>query len=367
MRVAVLAHLRHPIAPPFMGGMEAHAWHLARGLIARGHDVTLFAAGDSDPALPVHPVVPVHHDADWPGADWHGSDALNAHVDGLWAAALPAIRAGRFDVVHNNTLHRYPPRLARAERIPSVTSLHVPPFPTLRRAVHDSAAPWHLTTVTSRQQLARWWDVPPPGARVLHNGIDLAAWPFAPGPGHGAVWSGRIMPNKGTALAARAARIAGVPLTIFGAIEDRAYFDAEVAPLLGGGIRHGGHLSGAALAAELGRAAVLVFTPMWDEPFGLAAIEAMACGLPVAAFDMGAAREVIGPCGVFAKAGDADALAGAIGAAMAVPRAACRARVEAAFSLERMLDGCEALYAEAAGAASAPWPEAAFSPRELAR
>ena len=366
MRVAVLAHPRHPIAPPFMGGMESHAWHLTRGLAARGHDVTLFAAGDSDGGVPLHPVCPVHYDAGWPGADWHGSDALNAHVDGLWAAALPAIRDGGFDVVHNNTLHRYPPRLARAARVPMVTSLHVPPFDTLRRAVHDAPAPWHLTTVTSRVQMARWWDAPPPSARVLHNGIDLADWPFARQGGGGAVWAGRITPNKGTALAARAARIAGVPLTIFGSVEDPGYFAAEVAPLLGGDVRHGGHLPGAALAAEMGRADVLMFTPMWDEPFGLTAIEAMACGLPVAAFGAGAVREVVGPCGAFAPMGDAPALAAAIGAASALPRAACRARVEARFTLGRMLDGCEALYAEAAGAREADWPEISFSARELA-
>lgn len=366
MRIAILAHPRHPVGPPFMGGMEAHAWHLTRGLMARGHEVTLFAAGDSDPSLPLRPVGAVHYDADWPGADWHGSDALNAHVDGLWAAALPEIAGGGFDVVHNNTLHRYPPRLARARRAPMVTSLHVPPFDALRRAVRDAEAPWHPVTVASRQQMARWWDSPPVSARVLHNGIDLAAWPFGPAGDGGAVWAGRITPNKGTALAAEAARVAGVPLTIFGAIEDRVYFDAEVAPRLGGAIRHGGHLSGAALAAELGRASVLLFTPMWDEPFGLAAIEGMACGLPVAAVDNGAVREVVGPCGAFAPPGDTPALARAIRTAMALPRDAARARVEARFSLARMIDRCEALYAEASAARDADWPGAAFSTLELA-
>ncbi len=365
MRLALLAHARHPVAPPFMGGMEAHAWHLARGLRDRGHDVTLFAAGDSDAGVPVHPVRDVHYDADWPGADWHGSGALNAHVDALWAAALPRVRDGAFDAVHNNTLHRYPPRLARAVRVPTVTSLHVPPFDALHRAIAQTAAPWHIVTTTSRQQMGRWWDAPPPSARVLHNGIDPAAWPYAPLGGGGAVWAGRITPNKGTALAVRAARVAGVPLTLFGAVEDRAYFDAEVAPLLGGEIRHGGHVPGAALAAELGRADVLLFTPVWDEPFGLAAIEAMACGLPVAAFDAGAVREVVGPCGAFAAPGDVAGLARAIDGAARLPRAASRARVESLFSLDRMIDGCEALYAEAAAARDADWPEIRFSRREL--
>ena len=365
MRIALLAHPRHPIRPPFMGGMEAHAWHLAHGLRARGHDVVLFASGDSDPGLPLHIVRPVHYEADWPGADWHGSAALNAHADAIWAAALPAIRGGGFDVVHNNTLHRYPPRFARATRQPTVTSLHVPPFPALQRAIHDSAAPWHLVTVTSRTQRGAWWTKPPPTARVLPNGIDLGRWPFVAEGDGTAVWAGRIHPNKGTAQAAEAARKAGVPLRIFGTVEDRHYFEDEVRPALGGGIRYEGHLAGPELSAALGRASVLLFTPLWDEPFGLAAIEAMACGLPVAAFDSGAAREVIGPCGRFAALGDVDGLADALRAAMALPRKAARARVEAHFTLDRMICACEGLYDEAIAMRDADWPDAAYAPVQL--
>jgi glycosyltransferase involved in cell wall biosynthesis len=160
------------------------------------------------------------------------------------------------------------------------------------------------------------------------------------------VWCGRITPNKGTHFAVEAARMAGVPLTLFGQIENSDYWAAQVEPLLGGDIRYGGHLDGAALAAEMGRASVFVFTPCWDEPFGLVAIEAMACGLPVAAFDMGAAREVIGEGGRFAPANDVAALADTIREAMAIPRHTARRRVECLFTRDRWLDACEALYAE---------------------
>ena len=366
MRIALLAHPRHPIRPPFMGGMEAHSWHLAAGLMARGHDVTLFAAGDSDPALKVHPVAPVHYEGQWPADLWHGTDALNAHTDGIWAAALPAIRNGGFDVVHNNTVHRFPPRLSRALRLPMVTSLHVPPFRVLKNAVHDSAAPWHMVTVTSRQQRERWWDDPPPTARVVPNGIDLAAWPFHPKGDGTAVWAGRIHPNKGTAEAARAARLAGVDLTIYGTIEDRGYFEADVAPLLGEAVRYGGHLAGADLAAALGRASVLLFTPMWDEPFGLAAVEALACGLPIAAFRNGAVEEVVGSCGRFADPGDVEGLARVLSEALKLSRSASRRRAEERFALTRMLDDYEALYAEAISAREVAWPETSYSRLQLA-
>ena len=366
MRIALIAHPRHAIRPPFEGGIEAHTWHLAQALAARGHDVTLFAAGGSDAGVPCVPLTPEPYEARFPWARWRDTPELAAHLDAAHAAALSRITAGGFDVVHNAGLHRFPPRHARAVRQPTVSAMHVPPFDTLRRAIHDSAAPWHVVTVTSHRQLSRWWAAPPPQARVVPNGIDPAGWPFAAAGDGSSVWSGRIMPNKGTALAVRAARIAGVPITVLGAIEDRAYFDAEVAPLLGDGARYGGHLAGADLGRALGDASALLFTPMWDEPFGLAAIEAMACGLPVAAFNNGAAREVIGPCGAFAPPGDAPALAGALRRALAFPRPASRRRAEERFTLSGMIDALEACYAEAIAHRADPWPDATFTPRQLA-
>jgi glycosyltransferase involved in cell wall biosynthesis len=345
MRIAVLGHVRQRIGQPFAGGMESHCWHLVTGLQARGHDVVLFAAGDSDPALPLDPVLPVHYEKAFPGAEHRGHAPLIAHIDAGYAAACDRIAVGGFDVVHNNSLHRFPIEPARTAVVPMVTSLHVPPYDALRWFVHASAVPGHRLTVTSHRQLDAWWpEGAPPQASVLHNGIDLALWPFVPeGDGH-AVWCGRMTPDKGPHFAARAARLAGIPLTLFGVIEDPAYWAAEVAPLLDATIRYGGHIDGDALAAEMGRASVFVFTPCWDEPFGLVAVEAMACGVPIAAFDMGAAREVIGPGGCFAPMGDVAALAEAMRTAIRMPRAPQRARVEALFTREIWLDGCEVLY-----------------------
>lgn len=171
-------------------------------------------------------------------------------------------------------------------------------------------------------------------------------WPFQPEGNGEAVWIGRITRTKGPHLAVEAARRAGIALTLYGTIEDRGYFDTRLRPLLGGDIRYGGHLVGKALARAVGKASVLVFTPLWDEPFGLAAIEAMSCGLPVAATDMGAAREVIGEAGRFAPP-EPDALAGAIHEAIAIPRTLASARVAANFTQARMLDGYEAQYVAA--------------------
>ncbi len=364
MRIAVLGHIRHPIARPFAGGMEAHCWHLVHALQARGHDVTLFAAGDSEVEVDLHPVIETHYDREMPWADWHGTDRFNAFQDRAFAGILPALRG--FDVIHNNTLHRYPPRLARRDRLAMVTSLHVPPFAPLDRTVRGAAAPWARFTACSERHRDAWWPAgAPAAAHVVPNGIDPALWRYRERGGAGAVWAGRIAPNKAPHLAIAAAKRAGMALTLFGAVEDRGYYEAHVRPFLGYEIRHAGQLSGADLAAEMGRGDALLFTPDWDEPFGLAAVEGMACGLPVAALERGAVREVVGEAGRLAPPGDAGGLAKALERAVEIPRAVPRARVERLFTLERMVAGYEELHARTVAARAAPMPDIAFSQIEL--
>ena len=369
LRIALVGHLRHPIGRPFMGGMEAHSWHLARALVRRGHDVTVLASGDSDVPGQLHPVLPRHYDAELPWHDWHGTDRLNALLDASFAGVVDALADGGFDVVHNNSLHRYPPRFARRDGVPMLTSLHVPPFGPLRRAVHGSAAPWSHFTTCSQLQRRRWWpDGAPAQAHVVPNGIDLGEWPFVPRGDGSAVWSGRITPNKGAPVAIEAARRADLPLTLFGAIEHRDHFEDEIRPRLGDGIRYGGHLPQTELAAEIGRASVLLFTPLWDEPFGLVAAEAMAAGVPVAAIGNGAVAEVVGEAGAIADRPDAAALARAIPAACAVPRRVAHDRAAARFSLDAMIDAYTGLYARAmAGRPADGPPRVGFAPHELPR
>lgn len=368
MRIALVAHIRHPIAAPFRGGMEAHAHSLAQALLARGHDVTVFAAGDSvlPEGVTLEPVVAEHYDRVYPWHDFHGTDVLNAHLDGAFARILPLLREGGFDVIHNNTLHRYIPRAARRYRLPMLTSLHVPPFDAMRRAVHESVASWSRVTACSQSHLDEWWpDGAPDTAHIVGNGIDLGKWPFVAEGDGSAVWAGRITPTKGTGDAVQAARRAGVPLRLFGPVEHRDYFEETVAPYLNDDIRYQGNLAQADLAAEVGRASVALQTPCWNEPFGLTAIEAMACGVPVAGYARGAIPEVVGDRGNLVTEGDIDGLALALRRAMQQDRRAVRQRVEQNFSLRRMLDGYEALYARVRETQAEPLPEVTFSEREL--
>ncbi|PVA05871.1 glycosyltransferase [Thalassorhabdomicrobium marinisediminis] len=369
-RIAIVGHIRHPIAPPFMGGMEAFTHTLAGQLARRGHDVTLLASADSAVGLPggvtLLPITDAHYDTRYPWHEFHGTDILNDHLDVCYARAARLLLDGGFDVIHNNALHRFIPRLSRAQRLPMVTSLHIPPFKVLRRALSDSAAPWHLSSVTSARQAEIWWpDGAPDTAHVVHNGIELQRWPYhAQGDGS-AIWAGRITPTKGTALAAEAAQRAGVPLRICGTIEHRDYFNDAVRPHLGGGVEYVGHLAAADLAQAYGQASVALFTPLWEEPFGLAAVEAMATGLPVASTGQGAVREVLGNAGVIARSDTAADLAEALVQAADIPPTVPRSRVESYFSAETMIDGFERLYARARAEQDVPLAEVFYPSHAL--
>ncbi len=345
LRIAIIAHLRHPIAMPFMGGMEAHCHQLATALVARGHNVTLFASGDSDPALPLHAIAERHYEAVLPWAQWHGTPALTAFQDAAFGRAWQAIRTGRYDIVHNNTMHPTLHVLAKRDRTAMVTSLHVPPFAGLANAVADTSAAWLRQTVTSHAHLGTWWSTPPGTASVVYNGIDTDTWRYRADGNGRAVWAGRITPNKGTAVALEAATLAGVALDVIGPIDCMDYFTDRVAPLLDSARVYHGHLGGQALVDVIGSASVLLSTPMWDEPFGLIAAEALACGVPIAALDRGAMPEVVGDCGILAT--DAASLAQAIGRATALSRTACRNRVTRLFSVATMVEGYERAYAAA--------------------
>jgi glycosyltransferase involved in cell wall biosynthesis len=354
LSICLVASSRFPVAEPFMGGLEAHTHALAEVLQRRGHRVSLFAAPGSDPALGARslPVAPftmseaARADVGTTPQAW--MEEHHAYLDLMLGIARG--RHGPFDVVHNNSLHHLPVAMSTAVDAPVVTTLHTPPIPWLESAI-PFAAPTSRFVAVSGFMAQAWGDTV--AADVIHNGVDTTFWRAGPG-GGGAVWSGRVVPEKAPHEALDAAALAGVPLTLAGPVHDPAYYEREIAPRLRGGASYAGHLDRAQLRELLGQASVAVVTPQWDEPFGLVAAEALSCGTPVAAYRRGALPEIIDErTGVLAPGGDVDALAAGIAGAASLDRAEARRRACEHFSLERMVADYEDTYARMAGLADA--------------
>lgn len=350
LRLALIASARFPIGQPFAGGLEAHTWALARALRRNGHDVTVFAGAGSDPELGVHEltaVMPVISTAARADVSMPPEGFLAEHHAYLRLMLDLADRGSRdFDIIHNNSLHYLPVAMARALRVPVISTLHTPPTPWLESAVQAGPCPVVFTAVS--RHTARAWQHAISDVRVILNGVELGRW--RPGPGGGPVlWSGRLVPEKGADLAIRAARMAGMPLDLVGPVTDCQYFTSQIEPLLGGSVRYLGHLGHTELAVLLGAARACLVTPRWDEPYGLVAAESLACGTPVCGFARGALPELLDGAGaVLVEPDDVTALAAALPTVVGLSRDAARALAADRCSHERMTRQYEALYREIA-------------------
>ena len=350
LRIALIASARFPIRQPFAGGLEAHTWALACALRHRGHQVTVFAGPGSDPGLGFRVIgvskprisEAAQADISMPAKIW-----LDEHHAYLQLMLDLADRGHtEFDIIHNNSLHYLPVAMARTVRVPMISTFHTPPTPWLESALQTGHCPATFTAVS--MHTARAWQHAVTGIRVIRNGVDLGHWRPGPG-GRRLLWSGRLVPEKGADLAIDAARTAGLPLDLVGPIADPHYFATEIQPRLGSEVRYLGHCTHDQLVMLLGSASACLVTPRWDEPYGLVAAEALACGTPVCGFARGALPELLDKdCAVLAEPGDVRGLARGLPLAVRLPRAAARARAAAFCSHQRMTSQYEDLYRELA-------------------
>jgi len=355
MRIAVLCHMHHPIAEPFQGGTETHTAILADELVARGHDVTLFAKEGSETTAAVYPLVP----ADFEFV-FAASPLVRVQQKGFLAEAvhhsIQIISEGDFDIVINNSLSVLP--YTHMRHLPMLTILHTPPTLADVNAIVTSPgwvpSPQHLF-VTVSESNATPWRLILPEVHVVHNGVlprPASAASVVPpgvdssdpvGPAPYAAWAARITPEKGLHVAIEAAARAGIELRIAGPIADPRYFEDDIEPLLGRGATYVGHLDSDELDRFLAAASVFVASPLWAEPFGLSVVEALRLGTPVAALPNGALPELISTAnGALAR----DESAASLGRAIRMAQRRDRARVEASaapYTVTRMVDGYERL------------------------
>jgi glycosyltransferase involved in cell wall biosynthesis len=342
VKIALLAHLHHPVAEPFAGGMESHTAMVADELVRRGHDVTLFAKADSRTRARLVPIMSAGFDYSRTRIE-DGVDACDQALDDAISRALTVIADRDFDIVFNNSLNPLP--YTELHDRPMITVLHTPPTLEKVNAVIESPG-WapgrrHVFVGVSETNAAAWRTTLP-RVRCVPNGINLQRWQRHTRPVKDlAVWSARITPEKGLHLAIDAARITRMRLEFSGPIADPDYYAAQIVPRLGPDISHRGHLDHTRLAAHLARGQVFLSTSLWAEPFGLALVEAMACGTPVAAFPSGAARDVVGTLGgAVATDASANSLAQAVRRARTMDRNLVRGHAHR-FDANTMIDAYE--------------------------
>lgn len=333
MKIGMLAPVAWRTPPEHYGPWERVAGLLTEGLVAAGHDVTLFATGDSVTTATLDAVVP-HGYAEDPALDGRVQEAL--HI----AHALE--RSGEFDLVHSH-LDWLPLAFAAAWRAPLVTTVHGFSGPAILPAYRAALAvprTAHLVAISDADRHPAL-----DYTATVHHGIDLSEFTATTDPGEALMILGRIHPDKGTADAIAIAHATGRPLLIAGIIHDQRYFDEQVAPHVDGErVRYLGSIGADARNRALGSVAALLHPIHFDEPFGLSVVEAMACGTPVIAYRRGSMAEVIddGVTG-FAVAGLAEAIA-AVPDAVALDRGAVRGTAARRFGVARMVDEYVAVY-----------------------
>jgi len=360
MRIALVAPLVSAIAQPYLGGAQALLADLAQGLRRRGHTVILFArSGSSVPGVFIEQIdVPESvRPADFSRAQPEGSAGAGFFAQAnLFLALFLSLRqrVHEFDVIHAHAFD-WPAFACSAlvRDIPVVHTLHLPAIsPEINaalRVLHEQGHP--VTLVTVSHACARAYAAYTPMDYVIYNGLDVDAIPFSPEPLAEAplLFAGRIAPEKGVEAAIEIAARAGCRLLIAGGIYDRRYFDERIAPGLqaaGERVTYLGQLERPALWNIMGQSLGLLFPSEWDEPFGLAAVEAMAAGTPVIAYRRGAVAEVIsdGETGFLVAPGDIAQAAALVDDLHDIPRARCRAHVAARFALDRMIAAYEEVY-----------------------
>jgi glycosyltransferase involved in cell wall biosynthesis len=342
MRVAILSPVWFPVPPPGYGGIELIVSLLADGLVEAGHDVTLFASGDSHTKAKLSSV---YREAP--------SNLIGSALPELRHSLACYARAGEFDIVND---HSGPigAALAGVVETPVVHTVHGPLdseggdiYENIARVVPRVG----FISVSLNQRLPK-----PDLAWIANcpNAIELSLYPAKPHRGDYLLFLGRMSPDKGCHRAIAVAMELGLPLKIAGKSRERLerqYFADFVEPHLGHhGIEYFGEVSHGQKVELLQDARATLFPIEWEEPFGLVMIESMACGTPVIATRHGAVPEVIehGRGGIIVD--HYREMAGALEAADALDPIECRRYVEERFAPERMVadyvDAYQAVLAE---------------------
>ena len=330
MKIAQVAPLYESVPPKYYGGTERVVSYLTEELIRQGHEVTLFASGDS--VTEAHLVAPRAHAL---RLDEECVDQLAPHIVLLQEVLQEANDPRAFDLLHFHTDYLHYP-LSPQLRIPHVTTLHgrldIPDLVPLYEAFPTIPV---VSISDSQRAPLPWlnWQ------GTVYHGLPEDLYTFRETPGTYLAFLGRISPEKGVDQAIAIAQRAGMPLKIAAKVDeaDRTYFEEEVQPLLDDPlIESVGELKEGQKDDFLGQAYALLFAIDWPEPFGLVMIKALACGTPVIAYRRGSVPEVLEDGGTGWVVEGLEEAVQAVARVPVLSRSRCRQIFEERFSASRM-------------------------------
>ena len=342
MKIAQITSVYVSVPPKTYGGTERIVYHLCRQLDQRGHQVELFASGDSQAGCALHSVVACASQDD-PNSTFYLEKEFDArNTYNLYQ------QADRFDVIHAH----WPTMVPYFSSFTSTPTLVT--YAYIESELHEyyrKHFPRCMPVCVSNAQRKMLGDESLP---VVYNGLDLDEIAFNDRPEDFFIIVGRMTPGKGIAQAIRIAKRTGIKLKIVGHVTSHLpwsveYFCQEVKPYIDGEqIQYIERLSYQDTVALMGRAKGFLFPLQWDEPFGLVVIESMAAGTPVIAYARGSMPELIKNHESGFLVDREDEMAAMCGEIEKLDRARCRAWVAERFSMQRMVTGYERLYQVAA-------------------
>ncbi len=341
MRIAILAPPYIPVPPATYGGTELFIAHLAEAISDRGHDVIVYANGESRLRCEVRWT---YAEADWPLLP-ETNATLKAVDHCAWA--LSDSLGADLDVLHVNDALAVP--MSRFLSTPVIHTLHHPFERDLSALYMRNPDVWYVAISDAQKRQERM-----PRLRTIHHGVRLEDYQFTERKEGYLAFLGRFAPVKGPHLAIEVARRAGLPLKLAGEIQPafQDYWETMVRPHVDGSrVEYVGPADPATKNALLGGASALLFPIQWSEPFGLVMIEALACGTPVLALPAGSVPEIIRDGVTGWICADLDDMARRAAAPGISPRA-CRDEAARRFSVGAMAAQYEALYKAAAAGTS---------------
>lgn len=335
MRIAQIAPLYESVPPRYYGGTERVVSHLTEELVRQGHEVTLFASGDSETTAELVPMCPQALRLD--------SSCIDSLAHHILLLERVKERADQFEIIHFHIDYLHYP-ISRIKGWPHITTLHgrldLPDLKPLYREFSDMP----IVSISDAQRCplphANWQS-------TVYHGLPADQYTFNEDPEGYLAFIGRISPEKRVDRAIAIADRVGLPLKIAAKVDDadREYFEESIAPLLNSShVEFIGEIGESEKEAFFGNAKALLFPIDWPEPFGLVLIEALACGTPLVAYPHGSVSELVDDGKTGYVVSDLDEAVEAVRQIDQISRRTCRQVFEERFTASQMAENYVSVY-----------------------